>query len=172
MPGPRAVVLVEGASDAAAIETLARRRGEPPDDVKIVALHGYTNLPSALRTLGPAAPQRIAVLCDAGAEAYARRALGPAGTCRVCHADLEDELIRALGADRVRDVVEAQGELAGLRALERQPAQRDRTPEQLLHRFLGVRSGRKARYGGALAAALDLDALPDPLRLVLDDVGL
>ncbi|WP_060575705.1 MULTISPECIES: hypothetical protein [unclassified Pseudonocardia] len=169
---PRAVVLVEGASDAAAIETLARRRGRPPDGVAIVVLHGYTNLPAALRALAPAAPERVTVLCDAGAEAWVQRALAPGMRCRVCREDLEDEMIRALGVERVRGLVGEQGELPGLRTLERQPAQRGRTPAQHLHRFLGVRSGRKARYGAVLAAALDLAALPEPLGAALDDVGL
>jgi hypothetical protein len=169
---PRAVVLVEGASDAAALETLARRRGHPAVGVAFVVLHGYTNLPAALRALAPAAPERVSVLCDAGAEAWVRRALAPGTPCRVCRDDLEDEMIRALGVERVRELVGEQGELAGLRSLERQPAQRGRTPEQHLHRFLGVRSGRKARYGAVLAAALDLVAVPAPLAAVLDDVGL
>ncbi|ANY09508.1 hypothetical protein [Pseudonocardia sp. HH130630-07] len=169
---PRAVVLVEGASDAAAIETLARRGGRPVDGVAIVVLHGYTNLGSALRALAPAAPARVTVLCDAGAEAWVRRALGEDGRCRVCHTDLEDELIRALGVERVREIVAGQGELTGLQILERQPAHRDRSPAQHLHRFLGTRSGRKERYGALLAAALAPEAVPAPLRAVLDDLGL
>lgn len=58
---PRAVVLVEGTGDAAALETLARRRGTPPAGVAIVVLHGYTDLRTALRALRrflSARPQR------------------------------------------------------------------------------------------------------------------
>ncbi len=169
---PAAVVLVEGASDAAVLETLARRRGTPPGDVAIVVLHGYTNLGTALAALAPVAPGRVAVLCDAGAAAYCRRAAGAAVPVRVCDADLEDELLRALGTARVHAVLDACGELAALHALARQPGRRGRSDDENLRRFLSARSGRKARYGALFAAELDLRALPDPLRRVLDDVGL
>ncbi|MFP5021426.1 hypothetical protein [Pseudonocardia phyllosphaerae] len=201
MTGPQAVVLVEGASDAAALETLARRRGSSrttvADGVVIVVLHGYTNLPAALRALDPVVPQRIAVLCDEGAAGWVARTLGPrmldprvlgpgllgaaSGpprdgttpvTVRVCRSDLEDEMIRALGAGRVQELVDAEGELASLRSMRCQPAQRERSAEQQLHRFLGTRARRKERYGAVLAGALDLTALPEPLHRVLDDAGL
>lgn len=167
---PAAVVLVEGASDAAVLETLARRRGAPPGDVAIVVLHGYTNLGTALAALAPAAPDRVAVLCDAGAAAYCRRVAGAAVPVRVCDADLEDELLRALGTARVHAVPDACGELAALHALARQPGRRG--ADENLRRFLSARSGRKTRYGALFAAELDLRALPGPLRRILDDVGL
>ena len=44
----------------------------------------------------------------------------------VCEADLEDELIRALGPDAVEAVVEAHGELGSFRTLQKQPAWRGR----------------------------------------------
>ena len=73
----------------------------------------------------------------------------------VCDADLEDELIRALGTARVEQIIAAEGELASLRTLQKQPAQRDRTLEQHLHRFMGVRSTRKYRYARLLVEALN-----------------
>ncbi len=88
----------------------------------------------------------------------------------VCVDDLEDELIRALGVDGVETVIEAEGDLASLRILQRQPAQQRRTPEQQLHRFMGSKGGRKIRYGALLAAALDLEHVPAPLDAVLDAV--
>ncbi|WP_224386152.1 hypothetical protein [Pseudonocardia sp. ICBG1293] len=169
---PRAVALVEGASDAAVLEGLARRRGTPPGTTRIVVLHGYTNLGSALRALAPAAPERVSVLCDAGAAAYCRRVAGPSVPVRVCDADLEDELLRALGPDRVHALLDAHGELAALHALARQPGRRDRGEVENLRRFLSARSGRKVRWGALLAGALDPGAPPDPLARVLDDVGL
>jgi len=88
----------------------------------------------------------------------------------VCESDLEDELIRALGLDGVEKVIEAQGELRSLRALQRQPAQRDRTTLQHIRRFMSSKSGRKALYARLLVEALDLDAVPQPLDRVLNHV--
>ena len=49
------------------------------------------------------------------------------------------------------------------------PADRHRRArlDQQLRRFMGTRSGRKARYATLLVEALDDDAIPDPLRAVL-----
>ena len=88
----------------------------------------------------------------------------------VCVADLEDELIRSLGVGRVEQLIEAQGEFGRFRTFTRQPAQRNRTREQQLRRFMGTRSGRKIHYGHVLAAALDLTRLPGPLAGVLSRV--
>ena len=85
----------------------------------------------------------------------------------VCVADLEDELIRALGAESVQQVVDAQGELRLFRMLQRQPAQQGRTIEGQLRRFMGTKSGRKVRYARVLADALDLARLPRPLDRLL-----
>ena len=85
----------------------------------------------------------------------------------VCVADLEDELIRSLGTDRVEQVVADQGELGPLRTFSKQPAQRERTREQQLRRFMGTRSGRKIQYARALAEALDPAHVPDPLARLL-----
>ena len=67
-------------------------------------------------------------------------------------------------------MIGAEGELASLRLLQRQPAQRNRTPGDQLHRFLGVRSGRKARYAWLLARALEPDQVPRPLARLVDQV--
>jgi hypothetical protein len=85
----------------------------------------------------------------------------------VCSADLEDELIRALGPAAVEQIIEAEGELRSLRTFQRQPAQRTRSPQQQLHRFMGTRSGRKSRYAGLLAGAVALSQVPRPLDRVL-----
>jgi hypothetical protein len=68
----------------------------------------------------------------------------------VCSADLEDELIRALGVVSVEQVVEAQGDLGSFRTLQKQPEWRGRTTEQQLRRFMGSGSGRKIRYARLL----------------------
>ena len=87
-------------------------------------------------------------------------------------ADLEDELIRALGAAAVQRVVEAQGELGSLRTFQKQPAQQGRPIEAQLRRFMGTRSGRKVRYGTLLVDALDLGEVPRPLDRVLAHITL
>lgn len=175
------MALVEGESDRAALLTLARRRSLDLTHVGIVAMGGATNLAAHLVRYGPAGlGLNLAGLCDVGEMSVFSRHLHRSGIAAgpdreslesigffVCVTDLEDELIRALGVDRVIGVIEAEGELASLRRLQAQPAQRERTAEQHLHRFIGVRSGRKARYGALLVDALDLDRVPRPLEAVM-----
>jgi hypothetical protein len=88
----------------------------------------------------------------------------------VCDADLEDELIRSLGADAVERVIESQGELGRFRTFQKQPAWRGRPTEQQLRRFIGTYSGRKIRTGALLVRALDLARVPRPLDGVLAHV--
>jgi hypothetical protein len=177
----RSVILVEGESDRAALLALAHRRSMGLDGVGVVAMGGATNLATHLGRYGPTGRGlHLSGLCDVGEMGVFGRHLQrsgiEAGPDRqtlesagffVCVVDLEDELIRALGVDRVIEVIEAEGELSSLRRLQAQPAQRDRTVVQHLHRFIGVRSGRKARYGPLLVDALDLDRVPRPLDAVL-----
>ena len=85
----------------------------------------------------------------------------------VCVADLEDELIRSLGAGRVERLIAAEGELTPFQTFIKQPAHRGEPREQQLHRFMGTRSGRKIRYGHLLAAAVDLTRVPGPLAGLL-----
>lgn len=106
---------------------------------------------------------RVCGVCDEReAPAYLRAGL-PAAQCFVCRADLEDELIRALGAARVEQVIEAAGDGPSWRRMRAQPAQRGRPVEQQLRRFMGTRSGRKERYATLLVDAADMSALPAPL---------
>jgi hypothetical protein len=180
----RAVVLVEGLSDRAALQALATKSGRDlaDDGVAVVAIGGATNIARYLALYGPEGRDLLlAGLCDAGEERAFRRRLTRAGLGDdltrarmeqlgffVCDLDLEDELIRALGVDAVERVIEQQGELASLRIMQRQPAQRGRTAEQQLRRFIGTRSGRKIRYGQLLVEALAPDQVPAPLVGVLD----
>ncbi|MFF1682274.1 TOPRIM nucleotidyl transferase/hydrolase domain-containing protein [Streptomyces sp. NPDC058256] len=170
------VVLVEGVSDQAALEALATRRGRDLDaeGIAIVPLGGATSIGRFLKLFGPQGlGLRLAGLCDVGEEPYFRRSVKQAGLTfsafYVCEADLEDELIRALGADSVQQVVEEQGELRSFRTFQKQPAQRERTVEQQLRRFLGTHSGRKAQYARALVEHLDPARVPRPLELLLAD---
>lgn len=155
----RIAVLVEGTSDKVAVETLARMRGRDfrLEGVTVVALGGVTNIGSFL-TLFRGFDLRHVGLCDV----RERRFFDKAGleAVFVCEPDLEGELIRALGVARVESVVEQLGDLKDLRVFQNQPYQRDRTPEDQLHRFLGTMSGRKAKYAAALTEALDVAPAP------------
>ena len=180
---PRAVILVEGMSDQAALEALAGRRGQAldADRISITAMGGATNIERFVDRFGPhGLGVRLAGLCDVAEEGHFRRALERAGLgsglCRagmeaigffVCIADLEDELIRALGAEAVERVIEAQGDLKSFRVFQRQPAQQGRSPQRQLRRFMGTRSGRKSLYARLLVDALDLGCVPRPLDQVL-----
>jgi hypothetical protein len=180
------VVLVEGMSDQAAVQTLAARRGRdlPGEGVFVVPMGGATNIAHFLGMFGPNGfGVRLAGLCDELEEHDFRRGLeraglgvglalaGPFDLARlgffVCVADLEDELIRSLGAREVERLIAAEGELTPFQTFVKQPAHRGEPREQQLHRFMGTRSGRKIRYGHLLAAAVDLTRMPGPLAGLL-----
>jgi len=179
----RTVVLVEGSSDQRALEALAERRGRDleAEGVSIVAMGGSKAIGRFLALFGPRGfDVRLAGLCDAGEEGDFRRGLQRDGLGAnlsrpemeslgffVCVADLEDELIRALGAGCVLQVLDAQGDLASFRTLQQQPAQQGRTVEAQLRRFVGTRGGRKIHYASVLVEALDLATVPRPLDGVL-----
>lgn len=212
--GVRAVVLVEGRSDQAALEALAARHGRDLDaeGSPVVPMGGVTNVGRHLRVLGPQGlGLGVAGLYDAAEHHHVLRGLeqaglgpgsgssdtgdvgggaaeprtaaatgAPAGSLaepsravlerrgfHVCVADLEDELIRALGADAVQSVIEAEDEWRAFRTFRHQPAQQERTVEQQLHRFMGTHSGRKSRYAHLLVHRLDLARTPEPLARLL-----
>jgi hypothetical protein len=184
----RVVVLVEGISDRIAVETLAARLGRnlASEGVAVVSIGGAQAIGRFLTRFGPqGANVRLAGLYDIGEESVIRRALQHAGVgdgapltragmeelgFYVCDVDLEDELIRALGAAAVEAVIDAQGELASFRTLQKQPAWRGQAVEAQLRRFFGSGATRKIRYAGLLVEALDPARAPRPLRLLLDRV--
>jgi hypothetical protein len=182
----RAVVLVEGISDQLAVEALARRLGRNLDaeGIFVVPMGGAQAIGRALDLFGPQGDDvRLAGLCDAAEEDDFRRGLERAGLGShltradmerlgfyVCVADLEDELIRALGAASVEQIVDAQGDLGSFRTLQKQPAWQGRTTEAQLRRFMGSGGSRKIRYARLLVDALDLTQVPRPLDRVLAHV--
>jgi hypothetical protein len=182
----RAVVLVEGTSDQVALETLAERRGRDlgAEQVAIVPIGGAQAIGGFLERFGPQGLDvRLAGLCDAGEERDFRRGLERAGLGSdltraemealgfyVCDADLEDELIRALGAESVEQIADAQGDLGAFRTLQKQPAWRGRPREEQLRRWMGSGGRRKIRYARLLVEALDLTEVPRPLNLLLAHV--
>lgn len=182
-----AAILVEGESDREAVLALAAARGTnlTDDGVVVVAMGGITNTARYVRELGPQGQRlHLAGLYDAGEERFVRHAMvraglapgpGAAGLAALgfhrCDRDLEDELIRAVGVDRMLRVLEAQGDLVPFRTLQQQPAHRDGAVADHLHRFLGAGSGRKIRYGRLLVEALSLSEMPAPLTAVVADAG-
>jgi hypothetical protein len=183
---PRAVVLVEGVSDRVALATLAERRGRDleREGISILPIGGAQAIGRFLDRFGPLGlGLRLAGLCDAGEELDFRRGLERAGLGSeltraqmellgffVCEADLEDELIRALGAAAVEQVVDAEGDLGPFRTLQKQAAWRERPAEEQLRRFMGSGGSRKIRYARVLVEALDLARVPRPLDGVLAHV--
>jgi hypothetical protein len=181
--GLRTVVLVEGVSDQIAVEALASRRDRDleSEGVCVVPIGGAMSIGRFLRLFGAhGLDVRLTGLCDTGEEAYFGRGLEQAGLGTdltraameslgfyVCVADLEDELIRALGTASVERVLAAQGDLRRFRVFQNQPAQRGRTVERQLRRFMGTTSGRKARYAHSLVQALDPARIPRPLDRLL-----
>lgn len=177
------VVLVEGWSDQAAIETLAHRVGLNLAAMAIVVLPigGATNAhPFAVRFGIQGLRLRLTGLYDLPEERHFLRAVragmvtpAPSQTDAAslgfyaCNEDLEDELIRALGPEAVEQVIAAEGEIGAFRRFQVQPAQQGRPVHAHLRRFMGTRAGRKIRYASLLAAALDLGNIPSPLSQLL-----
>jgi hypothetical protein len=182
-PTARAVVLVEGVSDQVALRALAQRLGRDLDaeGVSIVTMGGAQAVGRFLDRLGLRGSNvRLAGLCDLGEEPVFRHALERAGYGSeltrpdmerlgfyVCIADLEDELIRALGATAVEGIAESEGDLGAFRTLQKQPAWQRRPTEEQLRRFMGSGGSRKIRYARLLVEALDLNHVPRPLEQVL-----
>src|SRR5438132_6440449 len=181
-----AVVLVEGISDRVALEALAERRGRDLDaeGISVVPIGGAQALGRFLNRFGPQGLDvRLAGLCDAGEESDFRCALERAGLGSdltrvemerlgfyVCVADLEDELIRALGPASVEAVLDSQGDLGSFRTFQKQPEWRGQRIEAQLRRFMGSANRRKIRYARLLVDALDLAQVPRPLDRVLAHV--
>jgi hypothetical protein len=170
------VVLLEGRSDVAAVRALAAASGlsSGAQRYELVDMGGVTNIRRQLAAIGARpVPVRVVGMCDAGEARVVARALGLDGEddealaargFSVCHADLEDELIRAMGAERVLGVLQRLGLAARFATFQNQPAWRGRPLPEQLHRFAGIASGRKAVLAGALAGGLAPDEVPAPLR--------
>jgi hypothetical protein len=160
-----AVVLVEGVTDRIALEAVARHLGLDLGGTEIVAIGGAQAIRRAAAQYDG---ERLVGLCDAGEERWFRRVLGDA--TYVCDMDLEDALIRALGAERVQDVVAAQGQLETFRSFQNQVYWRGRPVERQLRRWL-QNGGRYLRYPPLLIEAMERDEIPQPLTDVLAAVA-
>jgi hypothetical protein len=177
----RVVVLVEGASDAAVVRALCHGRGLLDAEVDVRDMGGVTNVGRHLRALDGSSA--VLGLCDAPEERFVMRALRSAGQdvadrlglqrhgFWVCDRDLEDELIRAVGADRVVAALEELGEVDRFRAFQGQPQWRGRPVDDQLRRFAGTTSGRKLTFARRLAEELTPATTPPPLSGLVDAVA-
>ena len=179
----KTVILVEGVSDQRAIHALAARqeRDLEQEGVAIIPIAGATNIGRFLDVLGPHGHDvKLAGLCDEAEEPAFRTAFEEAGMCSrldraametlgffVCSADLEEEMIRALGAEALVGLIESQQQLRRFRSFQNQPAQRHKTIEAQLWRWLG---NHKIRYAPLMVEAVDIDRMPSPLLGVLASV--
>ncbi len=176
-------VLVEGASDRAAVEALAARRGLDLSacGAVVVSIGGAGGAHRAI-TAAVAAGVGVCGLYDVAEQRFVASALVRAGLAtsggraelaalgfHACERDLEDELVRALGVEATLGAVGALGDLDRFRTFSSQPEWRGRAVADRLHRFLGTTAGRKERYGHALALAAPAE--PPPIRALLDDVA-
>jgi len=176
------VVLLEGASDVAAVRAAAATAEVDLAGVRLVDMGGITNVRAHLTALTAAPGEAPTVLgmCDVGEARFVIAALQAGGSWIrdesdlpslgffACHRDLEEELIRALGIPRTLALLQRLGLRDKLEALRQQPAWRDRPLTDQLHRFAGIASGRKVMLRGALTAALAAAELPEPLGLLLE----
>ena len=162
----------------------------PTQRIQICSASGVTNFARVLADFLRTHPNADSCgLYDIADERHVRRALAFAGGAGVpgadvpiaapgagggggslesfgffaCVADLEDELIRALGAQAVEGVLNAQAELDSFRRFQRMPQHRGTPVDRQLRRFLGTRATRKIRCAQRLVEALDLARLPRPL---------
>lgn len=179
-------VLLEGASDVAAVRAVAERIGLRlfSARVRLVDMGGATNVRRHLLDAerAPTSP-RVLGMCDIKEAGFFVRALRdlecdvtsvdelPRWGFHLCDRDLEDELMRALGPERVRGVLDRLGLTDRFATFTQQPAWSARDFHEQVHRFAGVASGRKEIMAQALAEALDPASVPAPLRGLLDDLS-
>ncbi len=181
------VVLVEGVTDQIAIETLATRVGRDlaGEGVVIAPMGGAHAIDLFLAVLDrrDAPPAAVRGLCDHGEVPVFRAALtragyGPLRTAAdlrrigffVCDADLEAELIRALGAGRVEQLLDEHDDLKSFRTLQKQAAWWSQPVEAQLHRFLRSKARRMHRYASRMVDAIDPNRIPQPLLGVLGPI--
>ena len=157
------VIAVEGTSDRTVLELLARRRDRDlaAEGIEIVPIGGAQAIRRFVSSLAPGT--KVRGLCDENESAIFRRVLDEV---YVCVPDLEGELIRALGAERMLELVDG-----SFRTMQLQPAQRGRELDAQLHRWLRSISSRHHRYLPLIVEALDLDRVPQPLDAVLGNAS-
>jgi hypothetical protein len=154
------VIAVEGISDKVVLETISRRLGRDlaAERIRIQAIGGAHAISRFVAELG--SDVAVRGLCDENEQRLFRRVLDDV---YVCMPDLEGELIRALGVERMLEIVDRDA----FATMQQQPAQRGRPIELQLHRWLRSSSSRYHRYLPVLAGALEPDRVPAPFVDVL-----
>lgn len=140
---------------------------------------GITNLRRHLAELDPGVV--VAGMFDAGETDLVVWSLAAAGRGEpvdagdlrrlgfwVCTADLEDELVRALGPERVLAVFAADGRLHKIPLVPGAAGQARAALEYQLWDYL---TNWKVHYAPLFVEALDLDGVPEPLDGVLSSVS-
>jgi hypothetical protein len=155
-----AVIAVEGDSDKVVLEMIARRLGRDltAEGVRVAAIGGAHAIRRFVSDLGPGIAVRG--LCDENEQHLFHRVLDEVFVCRP---DLEGELIRSIGVERMLAIIDRDA----FARMQHEPAQRGRPIELQLHRWLRSSSSRYHRYLPVLAGAIALDRIPEPLRSVL-----
>jgi putative ATP-dependent endonuclease of the OLD family len=178
----RAVVLVEGPSDKYALAVVAERLGRNLDaeGVSIVAMGGAGLIGGYLRIFAKRGfGLSVAALCDQAEEGVFAEGLrtdgchvenrGDLEACGffVCETDLEDELLRRLGEEQVRELVQREGDNGRFSGFTQQERYRGLGFSEQIRAFV---ARYKVRYAPVLAAAIPAESIPTPLRKVLEMV--
>ena len=173
-----AIVLVEGVTDQLAVTLAARRLGRDleAEGVSVVPTNGAHAISRFLRRLAAEQPRaKTAGLYDEAEEEVIRSALQRAGMewagFFACHADLEEELIRALGETKLLVLIDEIGDAQQWRRFTSQPVWRGRRVDHQFRRFMRSVSDRNTRYIRAILETIDPPQLPRPLREVLEFVS-
>lgn len=177
------IILVEGISDVIVIEALADRLGRNLDaaGIAVVPVGGARTFEVYHQLFGPRGLQiRLAGLCDEAEEVHVERALArdghPAYLSRMdrerlgfftCVADLEDELLRALGDAAVDALIAGQGDGPAFATYQAQLSNR----AQSLHdQLLGYLHSHKIEYAPVLADAVPIASIPSVLQGLISHV--
>jgi hypothetical protein len=168
---PRALVLVEGVSDVNAVEALAARRCRDlaAEGVVVRPIGGAHAIARVLFDVPDGLP--VVGLCDENEASVFARAAARVPERHfeffVCRADLEDELLRALGLEAAEMLLSEHGDLRSFRTLQKQPAWQGYPAARQLRGFLHSSDSRKLRYARILVDALPDDLVPAPLEGLL-----
>ena len=176
------VMLVEGFSDLLAVRALATKLEINLDalGVSVISLEGADLIPHYLKLIGPPGLDlELRGLCDADRERKWLRHLENAGLpvtdvlsmeragFHVCRPDLETELTSALTEAEIDAVIDGDGALADLHAFAADPAYRSMSP---IDQRLSFTKRNKIRWVPLIADAIAADAVPQPIRDLLEDL--
>jgi hypothetical protein len=176
------VVFVEGFSDLLAVRACASTLDIDLDarGVSLISLEGADILQHYLSLLGPSGLNvRMRGLCDldkearwtalltvAGISINSRSDLNAAGF-HVAEADLEEELVKALGITDTERVISEAGLTNRLEGFEKQPTNAGLSREDLLTAFAGT---LKIKLAPLLASEIPASDIPGPIKALLEGI--